>query len=125
MIELKQKLLFAVFLTAALFTTAAAALTFETVEPAQEMVTEQEQAALAATSGVYGNLTYRIYGSEVWITRCDTSATSVTIPETIDGYPVTRIAWEAFYGCTGLTSIVIPDSVTSIGGGGRFQVALA
>lgn len=37
--------------------------------------------------------------------------TSVTIPDS-----VTSIGWAAFRGCTGLTSITIPDSVTSISG---------
>ncbi len=40
---------------------------------------------------------------------CD-SLTSITIPDR-----VTSIGDEAFRGCTGLTSITIPDSVTSIG----------
>ena len=44
------------------------------------------------------NLTYSISGDEVTITGCDTSATSVTIPETIDGYPVTSIGICAFSG---------------------------
>ena len=39
-----------------------------------------------------------------------TSLTSVTIPNS-----VTSIGRCAFYGCTSLTSITIPDSVTSIG----------
>ena len=39
-----------------------------------------------------------------------TGLTSVTIPDS-----VTSIRWQAFYGCTGLTSITIPDSVTNIG----------
>ncbi len=63
----------------------------------------------------YEKLTYSISGDEATITDCDTSATSVTIPETIDGYPVTSIGEKAFSGCTGLTSITIPDGVTSIG----------
>ena len=36
--------------------------------------------------------------------------TSVTIPNS-----VTSIGWYAFYGCSGLTSVTIPNSVTSIG----------
>lgn len=36
--------------------------------------------------------------------------TSITIPDS-----VTVIGGEAFYGCSGLTSITIPDSVTEIG----------
>ena len=45
--------------------------------------------------------------------------TSVAIPETVihedTTYRVTRIGDYAFYNCTGLTSITIPKSVTSIG----------
>ena len=39
-----------------------------------------------------------------------TSLTSVEIPDS-----VTSIGYGAFYGCTSLTSVVIPDSITSIG----------
>ena len=41
--------------------------------------------------------------------------TSVTIPSEYKGVAVTSIGVSAFYGCTGLTSVTIPDSVTSIG----------
>ena len=73
--------------------------------------------ALGVRAETYGNLTYRISDDEVTITDCDSSVTSVTIPETIDGYPVTSIGRYAFVRCAGLTSVTIPNSVTSIGGG--------
>ena len=42
---------------------------------------------------------------------CCTNVTGLTIPNS-----VTSIGGGAFSGCTGLTSVIIPDSVTSIGG---------
>ena len=51
----------------------------------------------------------------VAITRCkEIASEEVVVPKTIEGYEVTYIADEAFKNCTGITSIVIPDSVTSI-----------
>ena len=41
--------------------------------------------------------------------------TDLVIPSIYRGKPVTSIGDSAFYGCTGLTSVTIPDSVTSIG----------
>ena len=42
--------------------------------------------------------------------------TEIVIPSEYDGLPVIAIGDDAFYGCFKLTSITIPDSVTSIGG---------
>jgi hypothetical protein len=41
---------------------------------------------------------------------------AVTIPNVINGYPVTAIGFGAFFNCTSLTSVSIGTSVTSIGG---------
>ena len=39
----------------------------------------------------------------------------IVIPETINGEKIISIGDRAFYGCTGLTSVTIPDSMESIG----------
>ena len=63
-------------------------------------------------------LTYEIADGEVTITDCDTSVSGeLTIPETIEGYPVTGIGEWAFENCTDLTNVKIPDSVVYIGSG--------
>ena len=42
--------------------------------------------------------------------------TVITIPETHNGLPVTMIRARAFYQCHNITSVIIPESVTAIGG---------
>ena len=67
----------------------------------------------AETSGYY---TYTVSNGEATITDVDTSISgNVTIPAILGGYPVTSIASFAFYNCTGLTQVTIPNSVVSIG----------
>ena len=49
-------------------------------------------------------------------TRAVSTSTTgaITIPSTLGGNPVTSVKEYAFDGCSGLTSVTIPDGVTSI-----------
>ncbi|MBQ7115656.1 MAG: leucine-rich repeat protein [Clostridia bacterium] len=50
------------------------------------------------------------------VADCKPTATGeIIIPETYNGLPVTQIKGYAFEGCNNITSVVIPDSVTSTG----------
>ena len=81
--------------------------------------------SLLATTEKVGDYTwnYRINGNTAEIYQESTKAAispyptgAVTIPSTLGGKPVTKIGQHAFYECRGLTSVTIPDSVTSIDG---------
>ena len=50
----------------------------------------------------------------------DGSSAEVVIASVWRGQPVTAIGDEAFYNCSGLTSVIIPDSVKDIGAGAFF-----
>ncbi|MBO5869220.1 MAG: leucine-rich repeat protein [Clostridia bacterium] len=54
-------------------------------------------------------------GTYYIVTDCDESVTEVVIPAEYNGLPVKEIGGYAFGDCETLTSITIPDSVTSIG----------
>ena len=65
-----------------------------------------------------GNLQYSVYNGKATITDyTPPNDGDLVIPDTLGGYPVTRIGNGAFVRCAGLTSVTIPDSVTSIGVG--------
>ena len=67
--------------------------------------------------GIYYNITSST-DNTVMVSDYRGDAKSVTIPTRVtyngETYKVTSIGYRAFYGCSGLTSIEIPNSVTSI-----------
>ncbi len=66
----------------------------------------------------YGVLTYEIADGEITITGCaDSAEGKIEIPAAIESLPVTAIAEEAFYERMGITEIVIPETVDTIGAG--------
>ena len=76
-------------------------------------------AALAARGDT--DIAYPVTGGNIYfdkstgtITYCDSSVKEAIIPETIEGVGVSCIGSSAFYKCRRLTSVTIPNSVTSI-----------
>jgi hypothetical protein len=69
------------------------------------------------TSGtLYEDLEYEIADDgHVVITNCLQSATTCTVPEEIDGAPVTEIGDDAFAECYFLETLELPDTITTIG----------
>ena len=62
------------------------------------------------------DLSYSVKYGSVIITDCKTTAAGeLEIPALIGEKPVTKIGSAAFRGCSNLTSIIIPDGVTTIG----------
>ena len=57
---------------------------------------------------------YKLEGENAVITGYEGNATLLTIPDTLDGHPVTSIAERAFEGAS-VSAIVIPQGVQSIG----------
>ena len=53
-------------------------------------------------------------GTGVAVAKYEGTASSLTIPTTVEGYTVTEIGEKAFYGNTALTSISLPNSITVI-----------
>ena len=67
---------------------------------------------------VASSFTYTVSNNQVTITGLiDNTITDLVIPDTIEEMPVKAINGNAFNGCSQITSITVPNSVTSIGDG--------
>lgn len=78
--------------------------------------------SVSVSAETYESLTYEAFDSDgngtsdsIRVTQCENNATSVNIPSTIDGMPVKEIGERAFYQCTSLVEVTIPNSVEKIG----------
>lgn len=71
----------------------------------------------SVNADIYSDFTYTTNGASLTITGYTGPGGIVTIPDAIDGKPVTSIAGSAFANNTNLTSVTIPSSVTNIGYG--------
>lgn len=74
---------------------------------------------LTAAAPAQAQLTYITNNDAIVISGYTGPAGEVVIPASINGLRVTTIGRWAFIDCTSLTSVVIPDTVTSIEGWGR------
>ena len=68
-----------------------------------------------ADDDILNYIKYEINDGEVTITQSDVSISGdIVIPETIEGYPVTRIQYGAFDYREGITSITISSHITYV-----------
>lgn len=85
----------------------------------------------AKINGLFYNLNKQTRQAEVTYEKAsgDTPISSysgsVTVPQTVTynnvSYSVTSVGEGAFYGCSGLTSITLPNSITEIGQGAFYN----
>ncbi len=71
-------------------------------------------ALFALPALVQAQFTYTTNNGAITITGYSGSGL-VTIPSYINGYPVTSVGDRAFYNCTFVTGVIIPDAVTNLG----------
>ena len=65
-----------------------------------------------AANNILNYISYEINDGEVTITDCDESISGdVVIPDTIEGYPVITILYDAFADCDGITSVYISENI--------------
>ena len=85
------------------------------IESAAAASEDMDNADNDAAASPETDFEYKIEDGKAVITKYTGPGGDVVIPKAIDGYNVTSIGDKAFYECSGLTGMTIPDSVTSIG----------
>lgn len=78
---------------------------------------EVQQLYASENNTPLADFSYSTNNGAVTITGYTGTRGAITIPSSIEGYPVTSIGDAAFQGHSTLTSVTIPGSVTSIGSG--------
>src|SRR6266571_7399465 len=71
-------------------------------------------ACLLVAAPATAQVNYAVSGNTAYVTSSPNASGDIVIASTYNGYPVTRIRYFAFSGCTSLRSVMIPDSVTTI-----------
>src|SRR5437667_10399396 len=71
-------------------------------------------ACLLAAAPATAQVNYAVSGSTAYVASSPNASGDIVIASTYNGYPVTSIGQGAFQNCS-LTSVTIPNSVTSIG----------
>ena len=79
------------------------------------MTVSADEAETTETRAVSGQWTYTISNGNATITAYSGTATSITIPNTLDGYRVTGIGASVFADRTTLSSISFTSNLESIG----------
>jgi hypothetical protein len=88
------------------------------------VITRDEQTGVVLADGSVQTFETRVENRQVTIVRYTGTAKQVSIPEIMEGSPVTAIGERAFYN-NELTSVAIPSGVTSIGAWAFYNNALA
>lgn len=86
----------------------------ETVIPVAHSYLNQVCSLCGAPEGLAFTVNNWSGGSEVTITGYTGTATALTVPATIGGYPVTEIGASAFENCENLAAVTLADSIETI-----------